>query len=82
MARAIFRGVRDYLTDSPPAGSYLAWKKRDGDAEIATYRIVRGDTLSAIAVKHRVSAQALRDFNGLKGDVIRTGQILRIPATE
>lgn len=82
MARAIFRGVRDYLTDSPPAGSFLAWKKRDGDDEVATYRIVRGDTLSAIAVKHRVSAQALRDLNGLKGDVIRTGQILRIPASE
>jgi N-acetylmuramoyl-L-alanine amidase len=82
MARALFRGVRDYLTDSPPAGSYLAWKKRGGDTDVATYRIVRGDTLSAIAVKHRVSAKALRDLNGLKGDVIRTGQLLKIPATE
>lgn len=82
MATAIFRGVRDYLANSPPAGSYLAWKKGGGEAEVATYKIVRGDTLSTIAMKHRVSAKALKDFNGLKGDVIRTGQVLRIPATK
>lgn len=82
IARAIFQGVKEHLSASPPAGSYLAWKKAGGDAEVATYRIVRGDTLSAIAVKHRVSAKALKDFNNLKGDVIRTGQVLRIPATE
>ncbi len=82
MARAIFRGVRDYLSNSPPAGSYLAWKKIGGDEDVATYRIVRGDTLSAIAMKHRVSAKALKDFNGLKGDVIRTGQVLKIPTSK
>jgi len=82
IARAIFRGVRDYLSESPPAGSYLAWKKQGGTTDVATYRIERGDTLSAIAVKHRISAKALKDYNGLKGDVIRTGQVIRIPASE
>lgn len=82
MARAIFRGVRDYLTNSPPGGSYLAWKKQGGKTDVATYRIESGDTLSAIAVKHRVSAEALKKINGLRGDIIRTGQVLKIPASE
>jgi N-acetylmuramoyl-L-alanine amidase len=82
IARAIFRGVRAYLKENPPAGSYLAWKKRGGETDVATYRIESGDTLSTIAVKHRVSAKALRDYNNLKGDMIRTGQVLRIPASE
>lgn len=82
IARAIFRGVRDYMTSNPPAGSYLAWKKQGGKVETATYRIVRGDTLSAIAMKHRISAKALKDYNGLKGDVIQTGQVLKIPASK
>lgn len=81
MARAIFRGVRDYLAMHPPAGSYLAWKKQGGGAGVATYRIESGDTLSAIAVKHLVSADALKELNGLRGDTIRTGQLLKIPAT-
>lgn len=82
MARAIFRGIRDYLTLNPPTGSYLAWKKQGGLTDVATYRIESGDTLSAIAVKHRVSAAALKKFNGLRGDSIRTGQLLKIPATK
>jgi N-acetylmuramoyl-L-alanine amidase len=82
MARAIFRGVRDYLSSNPPAGSYLAWKKQGGDTRLGTYKIESGDTLSAIAVKHRVSAKALKKINGLQGDIIRTGQVLKIPASE
>jgi len=82
MARAIFRGVRDYLTLHPPTGSYLAWKKQGGLTDVATYRIESGDTISAIAVKHRVSSDALKKLNGLRGDSIRTGQFLKIPASK
>jgi N-acetylmuramoyl-L-alanine amidase len=81
MARAIYRGVRDYLSKNPPAGSYLAWKRQGGNSELATYRIESGDTLSAIAMKHRVSAEALKKINGIRGDIIRTGQVLKIPAS-
>ncbi|MFT4677038.1 MAG: N-acetylmuramoyl-L-alanine amidase [Candidatus Azotimanducaceae bacterium] len=82
MARAIFRGVRDHLTSNPPAGSYLAWKKQGNSSDPSTYKIERGDTLSAIAVKHRVSAEALKKLNGLRSDSIRTGQVLKIPASK
>ncbi|HTQ04689.1 MAG TPA: LysM peptidoglycan-binding domain-containing protein [Polyangiaceae bacterium] len=45
-----------------------------------THRIVRGDSLSGIAVQYGTSVRALAAANGLKSDdVIRTGQDLVIP---
>ncbi|MFT5099937.1 MAG: LysM repeat protein, partial [Planctomycetaceae bacterium] len=32
--------------------------------------------------KHRVSAEALKKLNGLRSDSIRTGQVLKIPASK
>lgn len=47
----------------------------------ALYTVRRGDTLSSIAERHRVSVSALRSANGLSetGSQIRAGQILKIP---
>ena len=81
MARAIFSGVRDYLSDKPPEGTWLAWKKSDMPVEALSYRIVSGDTLSGIADRYRISASRLREVNGLSGDLIRIGQVLKIPAS-
>ena len=81
MAYAIFSGVRDYLSDNPPEGTWLAWKKSDMAVEALSYRIVSGDTLSGIADRHRISASKLREVNGLSGDLIRIGQVLKIPAS-
>ncbi len=81
MAHAIFSGVRDYLSDNPPEGTWLAWKKSDMHVEALSYRIVSGDTLSGIADRHRISASRLREVNGLSGDLIRIGQVLKIPAS-
>jgi membrane-bound lytic murein transglycosylase D len=45
-----------------------------------TYKVRRGDTLSAIARHFRVSLNSLLDVNGLAmGAVIRPGDVLRIP---
>lgn len=44
------------------------------------YTVRKGDTLSKIANKHGVTIQQLRDANGIKGDNIREGQRLTIPA--
>ena len=81
MARAIFYGVDRYIKGNPPEGSYLAWKKRGGGNKLATYRIESGDTLSDIAVKYRVSAKSLMKINGLRTEMIRTGQVLKIPSS-
>jgi len=43
------------------------------------YKIKSGDTLGAIAARHRVSALSIRRANGIKGSLIRSGQTLIIP---
>ena len=43
------------------------------------YTVKRGDTLSAIARRNGTTVAALRRANGISGDLIRPGQVLRIP---
>jgi phosphate transport system substrate-binding protein len=38
----------------------------------------KGDTLSAIAQKHDVTVAQLRDWNHLKNDNLRIGQVLHL----
>jgi N-acetylmuramoyl-L-alanine amidase len=45
------------------------------------YTIARGDTLGQIARRYQISLRSLRSANGLSGDSIRVGQVLRIPET-
>ena len=70
LARAIRDGLLAYFSTNPPAGTLLAGRK---------YIIKRGDTLSAIAQTFSVSLRRLRRVNGIKGDLLRVGQVLRIP---
>ncbi len=42
------------------------------------YRVRRGDTLGKIARRHGVSVRQLREWNGVRGSVIRIGQRLTI----
>jgi hypothetical protein len=44
-----------------------------------TIVVKSGDTLSAVSRKYRVSVQELKKINGLKSDVIRKGQKLKVP---
>lgn len=76
MARAIQRGIEGYFSSHPPAGTLLAWQRSQGTRE---YTIARGDTLSGIAQRFRVSLKSLKSSNGISGDTIRVGQILQIP---
>ena len=80
LARAVFSGVRDHFRRNPPPASLLAWQ-RDNDRSTGgnEYRIQPGDTLSQVAARHNVSTSQLRQANELNGDVIRVGQVLRIP---
>lgn len=53
-----------------------------GDDGVRTHTVVRGDTLWAIAKKYLGSGARWREIqsvNGLKSDVIRVGQVLKIP---
>lgn len=42
------------------------------------YSVVRGDTLFLIAKAHGVTVDQLRVWNGIEGDLIEVGQVLRI----
>ncbi|MGB0409491.1 MAG: LysM peptidoglycan-binding domain-containing protein [Opitutales bacterium] len=49
--------------------------------QTATHYIVRaGDTLGAIAMRYGLTVNQLKSHNGLRSDLIRIGQKLRIPA--
>lgn len=71
MTNAIVRGLRGYFRDFAPEGSVLASRK---------HIISRGETLSTIAHQYHVSTNVLREYNGLKGDLVRVGQTLSIPS--
>ena len=78
LAGAIGNGIRAYVAQNPPAGTLIASRIA---ANGFRYIIRRGDTLSEIALRYRVSMRALRTTNGIKGDRIHVGQVLQIPAT-
>jgi membrane-bound lytic murein transglycosylase D len=44
------------------------------------HTVRRGDTLGAIARRYRTSVDAIKRLNGLRGNLIRVGQVLRVPS--
>lgn len=74
MAQAMMKGIRGYFTRHAPPGTLLA--------EHREHVIARGDTLSEIAEQYRVSLASLRAANGIEGDRLQVGQVLRIPGAE
>lgn len=44
-----------------------------------TYRVKSGDSLSVIAAKQRTTVAQIKKANGLRSDLIREGQLLKIP---
>lgn len=43
-----------------------------------THKAVSGDTLSALAKKYGTTVEALKAINGLKSDLIKVGQVLKV----
>lgn len=81
IADAVFRGIDDYFTNTPPPGTLIAWQKTRGSSGRMEYRIQRGDTLSAVARRNQVSVSELKRINGLAGDHLVVGQTLQIPSS-
>src|SRR6185295_5406245 len=79
LAAALRQGIVDYFTANPPQGSYFAAAATPGAAEPVRHVIARGETLSTIAERYRVSSASIRRSNALKTDVVRAGQVLTIP---
>ncbi len=75
LTSAILSGLEGYFRSYPPDNTIISQYRSQ------EYVISRGDTLSEIATRHRVSLQSLRQANGLHSDKIRIGQKLVIPLT-
>ncbi|UDL06554.1 N-acetylmuramoyl-L-alanine amidase [Marinobacter sp. CA1] len=80
LARAVLGGIRNYFEHTPPPGTLVAWEKRQGN-EGGSYRIRRGDTLSAVARDNQTTVGELMRHNGLSNDRVVVGQTIRIPAS-
>ena len=52
---------------------------RETLAKEAVYKSRPGDSIAAIAKKHGVSLQVLKEANGMEGNTIKTGQVFVIP---
>ncbi|WNC72601.1 N-acetylmuramoyl-L-alanine amidase [Thalassotalea psychrophila] len=73
LATAIFNGMKKHFVRYPPEGSLLASKKP------TQHKIGRGESLSVVAQRYKVSVKAIKLANNLKTDVVRIGQTLTIP---
>lgn len=83
LARSINTGIKQFFHENPPPGTYVAWLRDEGKiaAGPREHVVVRGESLALIAQRYQISLAALRSANQLKGDVIKVGQTLQIPAT-
>ena len=77
-AQAVREGIVDYFTANPPQGTYFAARTPE-DPEPTVHHVIRGETLSEIAERYRVTTASLRRTNSLKTDSVRVGQMLTIP---
>ncbi|MCB1553113.1 MAG: N-acetylmuramoyl-L-alanine amidase [Xanthomonadales bacterium] len=76
LSAAIVDGIRDYFHAQPPPGTWLASNAKPRARE---HVVSRGETLSLIAARHGVPLAQLRSANGLRGDMLKVGDRLRIP---
>jgi N-acetylmuramoyl-L-alanine amidase len=79
LARALGAGIVAYFYDNPPPGSYVAMNPAPEPQVPMRHNVARGETLSGIAERYRVSLSLLKLSNKLKSDRIRIGQVLTIP---
>jgi N-acetylmuramoyl-L-alanine amidase len=78
IARAIHSGVQRYFASNAPSDTLIA-KTRSDSSQTQKHKVQRGESLSVIAQRYRVSISRLKQANNLKSDVVRVGQHLVIP---
>ena len=83
LGRSIVSGVRQFFHENPPPGTYVAWLRDNGKIVMGPreHVVSSGESLALIAQRYQISLAALRSANSLKGDVIKVGQRIQIPAT-
>lgn len=73
LATAVLTGLVSHFAAKAPPGTLIAQRGID------THVVSRGDTLSDIASRYDVSLSSLRAVNGINGDVLHVGSVLKIP---
>ncbi len=81
LAGAVHRGIVEYFRTHAPPETHFARNPPPERRDPIRHVIARGETLSEIAERYRVSLRTLRQTNKLNGDVIRIGQVLTIPVS-
>ena len=79
LANAILAGIRNYFYENPPPNTQLAINLKRSPTQQVSHVISRGDTLSEIAERYKISTSAIRAANKLSSDKVRIGQKLTIP---
>lgn len=79
MASSIFSGIEQYFYHKPLPGTYVAWAKSNG-GKISEHIIKRGESLSVIARRYKVSVTDIMAMNGMSSPKILIGQKLKIPS--
>ncbi len=77
LAKAMIKGIKRHFLNQPPPDTYFASLRHSDKRQ---HQIARGETLSEIAEKYRVAQKDLKEINDLNSDLIRIGQVLRIPS--
>jgi hypothetical protein len=73
--------LEDYVAKYPCTtdGELLPGPKKFVAPRYRTYNVKSGDSLSTIAAKYHTTVSKLKKANGLRSDLIRIGQVLKIP---
>jgi len=50
--------------------------------EYTSYKVGKGETLSVVSKRFRISIESIKRANGLTGDSLKTGQVLKVPNNE
>jgi N-acetylmuramoyl-L-alanine amidase len=73
LAKGIFKGIKDHFLTQPPMGSYYA------SIVQRQHKITRGESLSVVAQRYKVSIGELKSVNNLTSNIVQIGQTLTIP---
>lgn len=73
--------LEDYVAKYPYTtdGEQLPGTKKFVAPTYRTYKVKSGDSLSTIAAKYHTTVSKIKKANGLRSDLIRIGQVLKIP---
>jgi len=76
LAKAIFTAIDKFFVRNPPDGSLYAGTKRK------EHKVTRGESLSVVAQRYKVSIRQLKKANNLSSNIVRIGQTLTIPRAD